>query len=110
MRPETAKLLWDLADTTAFIIADTNGMSLDDYLADRRLRMSVERSFGIIGEILIRLGRIDPAVAVRITDYPKIIGLRNRIAHGYDVDVDNAIVWESVRVSGPSLHGRSLHS
>jgi uncharacterized protein with HEPN domain len=104
MQPETAKLLWELVDTTAFVMADTDGVSLDDYLADRRLRQSVERSFEIIGEVLIRLGRIDALVSSRITDYPKIIGLRNRLAHGYNVDIDHAIVWESVRESIPSLH------
>jgi uncharacterized protein with HEPN domain len=39
----------------------------------------------------------------RVEHLPRIIGLRNRLAHGYDTEVDNLKVWQTVSVSVPRL-------
>jgi uncharacterized protein YutE (UPF0331/DUF86 family) len=61
--------------------------SLSAYSSNAKLHAEVERPFEIIGEALLRLERSDPAVATRISDYRRVIGFRNRLAHGYD-DID----------------------
>jgi len=59
-------------------------VSLDDYVANDFLRLSVERQFEIIGEAARRILLSDPPVAVEIADLPQIVSFRNLIAHGYD--------------------------
>ena len=57
----------------------------------------------IIGEALNRLIRIDEEkIEVAIPEYRSIIGLRNIIAHGYDV-VDSMMVWDVVVNHIPKL-------
>lgn len=55
------------------------------YLDSRRDALAIERLFEIIGEALVRIRDQDPEVFDRITDGHAIIGVRNVIAHGYDV-------------------------
>ncbi|MBA2289602.1 MAG: DUF86 domain-containing protein [Chloroflexia bacterium] len=73
------------------------------YLRDRRMRQVVERNLEIIGEALFRLRKTDPVTAASITDVHQMIGLRNRLAHGYDQEIDDAIVWRAVQESLPVL-------
>jgi uncharacterized protein with HEPN domain len=66
-----------------------------DFQGDRALQLIVEREFEIIGEALTRLRRDHPTFAGRIKDVDKIIGLRNVLAHGYDV-LEYEILWDVV--------------
>lgn len=56
----------------------------------------------IIGEAFVRLEESDPAVTERFPELRKIIGLRNRIIHGYD-NVDEELIWDVVQNRLPSL-------
>ncbi len=78
-------------------------MSLDEYVQNRLIRYAVERNLTIIGEAAIRLREVDPETAANITGIHQLIGLRNRLAHGYDDEVDDRIVWQSVQRSVPVL-------
>lgn len=102
MRPKSPKWLEDAADAAARIAQWTASSTLADYERDHLLRSAVERNFEIVGEALLRIERHDPATAARIPDYRKIIGFRNRIAHGYD-DLDHTQVWEVVHDILPGL-------
>jgi uncharacterized protein with HEPN domain len=103
MHPKSPKLLDDVLRSCQFISDDAAGVTLDAYLHDRRTRQVVERNLGIIGEALFRLRDIDTETAEQITDLPQIIGLRNRLAHGYYEDIDDALVWRAVQESLPIL-------
>ena len=60
------------------------------------LQRAIEREMEIIGEVLNRLIRIDEEKLEEIIpEYRSIVGLRNIIAHGYDV-VDPMVVWDVV--------------
>lgn len=51
MQPErTPKTLEDIRDAVSFILAATEGETLEDYSEDRLLRQAIERNFEIIGE------------------------------------------------------------
>lgn len=84
MHPKSLKLIEDVVRSCQYIVEDTQGETPDTYLNDRRLRQVVERNLEIIGEALVRLRTVDPETAALITDLHRIIGLRNRLAHGYD--------------------------
>lgn len=67
-----------------------------DFESDPLLQRAIEREMEIIGEALNRLIRIDEVKIEKvIPGYRSIVGLRNIIAHGYDV-VDPMIVWDVV--------------
>jgi uncharacterized protein with HEPN domain len=61
-----------------------------EYQANKMLRRAVEREFEIIGEALNRVEKIDSCI--NISGKKQIIGMRNRVIHGYD-KIDDEIVW-----------------
>jgi uncharacterized protein with HEPN domain len=102
MNSEVKKCLRDVLDAEGAIREFTAGKDFAAYERNRQLRSAIERQFEIIGEALSRLERIDPAVAGRILELRAVIGLRNRIIHGYD-SVDDEIVWDIVQSKLPAL-------
>ena len=67
-----------------------NERNFDKYKSNRMLKRAIEREYEIIGEALNRITKIDPDI--EISDIRKIISLRNRVIHGYDI-VDDTIIW-----------------
>lgn len=102
MRHRSAKLLEDIRDAAEFVLGLTRDKTLETYRADRVTRQTAERNFEIIGEALVRLARDDKATAARIGDYPRVIGFRNVLIHGYDL-IDHAEVWRVIRENLPIL-------
>ena len=102
MRPDTLGMLVDIRDSARFIADDTAGATFDQFMNDRRMRQLVERNFMIIGEAVNRLRRRDPDIADRIAAIPQIVGMRNALAHGYDV-IDYEMVWGAIHETLPIL-------
>jgi uncharacterized protein with HEPN domain len=102
MPPESLKLLTDMQQGAADIAEFAAGKTFENFLADKQLRMAVERAFEIVGEALSQLRRIDPSAAERITDWRAIIGFRNVLIHGYG-QVDHAKTWDIVQTELPIL-------
>jgi len=71
------------------------GRTRADLDEDRQLNLSLVRLLEIVGEAANRVPR---EVQARYGDipWPAIIGLRNRLIHGYDA-VDLDIVWRIVQ-------------
>ena len=90
------KLIYDVDQAIELIVDFTRGKQFEDYVQDALLLSGVERQFEIIGEALNRLHRVDQELLARISDYQRIIGFRNILAHGYDV-VSDRIVWDIVK-------------
>ena len=78
------------------------GKTREDYLSDMLLRSAVERQFEIIGEALNRAAQLDNTLESLVPEIRRIVGLRNRIIHGYD-SVDDELVWSIVQDNLPSL-------
>jgi len=57
------------------------------------LRRAVEREFEIIGEAMNRLLKLDENIKISAKEL--IIGMRNRVIHGYD-KIDDVIIWGAV--------------
>jgi uncharacterized protein with HEPN domain len=102
MLPDSAKFLRDMLDCVLIIQQYTLGHTADDYNHDRKLRDSVQWNLAVMGEALSQLAKIDPPFAEQIVDYHAIIGLRNRLIHGYGA-IDDEIVWDIVTKHLPKL-------
>ena len=61
-----------------------------DYQKDIRTKRAVERNIEIIGEAMNRILKKDDSI--EITNSRKIVGVRNKIIHGYD-SVSDDIIW-----------------
>lgn len=102
MRPEVAKLLHDARSACAAVATFTQGKDFAMYAADPLLRSAVERQFEIVGEALGRAVRRDQTVETLIPEVHRIVGLRNRLIHGYD-SVDDQLMWDLVQTKLPAL-------
>jgi len=72
----------------------------EEYIKDIRTKRAVERDIEIIGEAANRILRKDRNV--KIENVQKIIGARNRIAHGYD-KISDDLIWSIVINHLPKL-------
>jgi len=70
------------------------------YLSDSKTRRAVERNIEIIGEAVNRIVRKDNEFCLE--NAQKIIGTRNRIAHGYD-KISDDLIWSIVINHLPKL-------
>lgn len=72
-----------------------------DLDADRQFNLAIVRLLEIVGEAA---ARISPAGRVSLPNipWPAIVGLRNRLIHGYD-EVDFDIVWDIIQIDLPLL-------
>jgi uncharacterized protein with HEPN domain len=75
--------------------------SREDLDSDRLLNLALVRLLEIIGEAASRISPEDRARYAGIP-WPQIIGMRNRLIHGYDL-VDFEILWQTVVVDLPAL-------
>jgi uncharacterized protein with HEPN domain len=102
MQPEIRKLLTDMYEAAEAIAQFVKGKSRDDLKGDRLLRSGIYYQFMIIGEALAQLRQADDSIAQRISEYPRIIGFRNQIIHGY-AKIDDEITWRLVQDKLPIL-------
>ena len=80
------------------------GMTKNDFLADRRTQQAVILSIVIIGEAATKImdGHAEFVQANAGIPWRNMRGMRNRIAHGYfDVNLD--VVWDTVQTALPRL-------
>lgn len=88
------------ADAMGFV----EGMSRNDFLADKRTQQAVIMSLIVLGEAATKVMDRHPAFANAHTQIPwrNMRGMRNRIAHGY-FDINLEVVWDTVQTALPPL-------
>ncbi|GHT63396.1 antitoxin [Bacteroidia bacterium] len=94
MEIEVKKYLFDIQQSIISIesyLGEQRDFNL--YMSNQMLRRAVEREFEIIGEAINRIEKISPEI--EISQKKQIIGMRNRVIHGYD-KIDDAIVWGTI--------------
>jgi len=62
----------------------------ENYKNDLKTKRAVERNLEIIGEAIKRI--LDKETGLEISHSKKIVSLRNRIIHGYDV-ISDELIW-----------------
>ena len=70
------------------------------YITDLRTKRAVERNIEIIGEAVNRILKKDKHF--KLENAEKIIGTRNRIAHGYD-KISDSLIWSIIINHLPKL-------
>ena len=88
----------DHAREAIVLVQDKTRSDLD---SDRVLNLALVRLLEIVGEAANRVSKEEQALYPRIP-WPQIIGLRNRLIHGYDA-VDNDILWQILVHDLPAL-------
>jgi uncharacterized protein with HEPN domain len=94
--------LHDVIESCQAIAHYTEGLDYASYVADPMVRDAVERRLGIIDEALNRAVELSPNLEDRIPDVREIVGVRNRLIHGYRA-VDDRIIWDAVQDELPRL-------
>lgn len=102
MNVETKRRLLDALAACRAIQQFTAGVEYTAFLLDEMLQAAIERKFEILGEALNRAEESDAELAERVPELRRIVGMRNRIIHGYDA-VDEEIVWDAVQFKVPIL-------
>lgn len=107
MQLEARKYLYDIQQAAELVAQFTAGKAFADYQREPMIRLAVERGFEIIGEALSQLAKLDAALAVRISEYRRIIAFRNILIHGY-AEVDDRLVWDVVETKLPVLRQQAV--
>ena len=84
MTVKATKRVFDALAACAAIRQFISGADFASYEKDLLLRSAVERQFEILGEALGKASAAEPTLEERLPDLRRIVGLRNRIIHGYD--------------------------
>ncbi len=94
MRNEIKKYLVDIMESILSIegfLEEITDFNL--YKSNKMLRRAVERELEIMGEAMDKIDKMNPEI--NISYKKQIIGMRNRVIHGYD-KVDDEIVWGTI--------------
>jgi uncharacterized protein with HEPN domain len=81
-----------------------DGMSKEDFLADKRTQQAVVMSLVIIGEAAARIMDKHSQFVADHSEIPwrGMRGMRNRVTHGY-FDIDINVVWDTTKTALPDL-------
>lgn len=86
--------LWDMLEAAKTILSFTRCVTPEQYRADLKLRLAVEREIGIIGEAARRVSGPFQSTHPEIP-WQKIIAQRNVMIHEYG-DIDHERIWQLV--------------
>lgn len=97
--------LHDALEAARELRSYVEGQSYEQFLTERMRQRAVERMLEIIGEAFNMAMREDPALPDAFPDAYVIVGMRNRIIHGYD-EVVEEVIWSTAAKDVPALAAR----
>jgi uncharacterized protein with HEPN domain len=98
---DVALYLWDITTCAAKVIAYTQGIDFDSFLADNRTYDAVLRNLELIGEASKHVPESFRQQHPTI-DWRRMAGLRDILAHAY-FGVDDPILWDLIQHKIPAL-------
>lgn len=102
MKPKVESLLLDALAACHTIERIVKGKGFREYLADENLRGNVILNLIILGEALSQADANDDGIEQYLPELRSVIGMRNRIIHGYR-NIDDDIVWDAATNKVPDL-------
>jgi uncharacterized protein with HEPN domain len=86
--------LWHMLEAARHVLSFVEGRVAADLNRDLQFGFAVERGLEIIGEAA---AQVSPETRAQLPalEWPKIVGLRNRMAHVY-FSIDAEVIWETV--------------
>ena len=100
MTDKVRKYLFDILESAESIEKYIENIDFFQYQKNKLIRRAVERELEIIGEAINALLKNNRNI--EITSAERIIGMRNRVIHGYD-KIDNEIIWGTIKRHLPVL-------
>ena len=100
MIAKTRKYLHDILESVESIEEFIQNTDFIQYQKNKMVKRAVEREFEIIGEAMNRLLKLDNNIEISSSE--RIIGMRNRVIHGYD-KIDDGIIWGTIKKYLPIL-------
>ena len=94
--------LHDVLEACHAIGRITAGLDYDDYLQSEAVRGGVQWFLCVAGEALNGARQLDPDIAERLPELHDVVGMRNRLVHGY-FTINDRTVWSTAQESVPSL-------
>ena len=105
-----------MLESTRTALSYVEGYGRADFLADKRTQQATVLNLLVIGELASKISSDDAAFAAQhaLVPWRSMVGMRNRIAHGYfEIDLD--VVWQTIESALPDLlraletiHGSTL--
>lgn len=92
--------MFDIFESVESIEKYIENIDFFQYQKNKMIRRAVEREFEIIGEATNALLKNNKDI--KITSAERIIGMRNRVIHGYD-KIDDEIIWGTIKRHLPVL-------
>ena len=105
MSDQTTKRLRDALVACEAVETFLAGCSLSVYREEYGLRLQIERLMEIIGEALNQASLTDDEIQDQIPQLRAIVGMRNRIIHGYS-EVDDQLIWLTATNRVPELRAQ----
>lgn len=96
MQPEARQRIRDAISACQRIEEFTAGLDYVDFSRSVLVRSATERQREVIGEALNKASSQEADLNFLVPEIPRIVGLRNRLIHGYDA-VDDQLIWDIVR-------------
>jgi uncharacterized protein with HEPN domain len=96
--------LQQMLESVRTALSYVEGYSRADFLADKRTQQATVLNLLVIGELASKILSDDAAFTVQHAQVPwrSMVGMRNRIAHGYfEIDLD--VVWQTIESALPEL-------
>ena len=94
----------DMIQFAERVLSYTKGMDQSAFIADKRTYDAVLRNIELIGESATHIPGYVRDAHPEI-EWRRIIGARNRVAHGY-LGIDDDVVWDIVQTDVPALLSR----
>lgn len=92
--------MFDIFESVESIEKYIENIDFFQYQKNKMVRRAVEREFEIIGEATNALLKNNKDI--KITSAERIIGMRNRVIHGYD-KIDDELIWGTIKRHLPLL-------
>lgn len=95
-------LLEDIIESIEKINEYTHGLTLENFLADRKTKDAVARNFEIMGEATARMNNQFKTIHTQI-DWKDLKDLRNVFIHSYEI-IDYSLIWDIIIKELPPVY------